>query len=1315
MKKVSDSKENKKTINRKNNKKEKSQYGSVTIFLAIIIVPMLIFAFTAMDICKIYMARDSASQATDLALNAGLSSFDSVLKDMYGLMATSSTEEELTEKIIDYYVATLNSSRITVDESGTVQNIIKNLLNSGISEDLGNNNNLLNVSHKTSLSTTGICATPIAVSSVSNPDVMHKQIVDYMKYRAPVYLVTGMLDKINVFKDLSNQTNATNAKLEFEETLSDINNSAIEAYCLFQLYFANNTIAETGTGTLNIPYPDEKTAKGLISKYQYSLGSHTLSSVKNGGYGLPDDALDSLARAAAKGRALKYYFDCFSSNQNKLIRDKAIEIKENVDTGLASEETLIENLRTAAKELTNYVSDDLSFFLNDLHQGANTWEKTGEKILTYMKDYYNDPQAGGYDTVHLTNADLLLQYYAPFYSGSSNLANSEFYTLCKKFFDAYNKAYSKAEATNSDALQEEIYSNYDNNYYSNFGTANDIADKIIKICTKIEEMIPDAYKSSNNDFTDFSKTAKELCEFLDKQIQITEELTHETTTNLLGQEKKNALDTVYDLFVEATKKAAQYSSAVDQIQTDNVRSGFNAQYVNDAKDIKELDLNDKNQLVKVLKENAEVYTKIRDGILSIEVFGEHVINFSAESGGKKKYVLYDNISSLIKQTPTSALKQLNPVTGNTTFPGNISISYWIDNNKQDIYNNNFYKEIVKIGNVDDNNTENTAAKEQVTNISKDAKEDSGMPKDDGNSGGESGSSDDSDSDFKPNSQDTFDKYVEKNNLNYETEKGDGSSQNISCDVSTDKDDKDVSSSTKDLLSSIGSYFEDLAKAARDDLYITEYLTNNFSCLTDALQSSSGEYKNTDKMMLSGQPFVTDGNANVEWFGAELEYILYGMDTKLGNQAAASGVIFAIRFVLNLIYSFTDAEIRSFTLAAATAACVGPLAFAVPLVQAVLHIGLSMAESAYDLMRLLEGSSVPIFKSQSTWVCKGTGVVRKIGTEVLETVSEKVIDTVSEEIIKKVEEVGGELTDSAVSSISEFEKMVDEEIDAIKEQVENDIIAPFENVIRRVMNVYGTAAKNMKDQVQSDIEELIKDLETNLGIDSDADYSDNLPKKVEAEVLKYMRSNAKSLTDTLTDNISNFISTANNMLATENDVESFTVLIKEKFSDLFGMIETTVSSLSGKVKEKVTEAIKSVSEEVQKGVTKGADKVKTAIQNKLNKSVRGHEDYDINYGGKASNTAMLSMDYKEYLYLFTVIGLACNESNMLQRAAVLMEANCKKNGAPDDYDINKAYTLIEGKGYCSVPTVFYGAVFKDGKWEFSGSNKYEFSYRSFAAY
>lgn len=1303
MKKVSDSREN---------KKEKSQYGSVTIFLAIIIVPMLIFAFAAMDICRVYMARDSASQATDLALNAGLSSFDNVLKDMYGLMATSSTEEELTKKITDYYVATLNSGGITVDESGTVQNLIKNLLESGISSELGENDNLLNVSHKTSLSAAGICATPVAVSSVSNPDVMHKQIVDYMKYRAPVYLVTGMFDKINVFKDLSNQTKATDAKLEFEETLSDINNSAIEAYCLFQLYFSNNTRAETGTGKLNIPYPDEKTAKSLISKYEYSSGQYKLYWSKDGNYGLSDNVLDHLARAAARGRALKYYFSCFE-NYNGLNQNTSINNEKNVDPGLISEKQLAEDLKKAADALVEFVGDDLSFLLNVNRKGEtvgssnNTEKKWGIFLLNEMQEYYKNPRSYGLDVTNMTNADRLLEYYAPFFSGSTS-TKTDFFYKSKDFFNAYNKATTKYNnGGNSQELQDALEKDYDD-----MGNAHEIAGNVIAICNRIRQILPGAYKSANDDFNNFSQTAKRLCEFLEKEIRITEELTHDPTTNLLGQQKKNVLDKVYDLFTEATKKAAQYSNAVDNIQTENVKSGFNAQYVNDAKDIKELDLSAKNQLVDTLKKNVEVYNRIKDALVTIKIYDTPVIDFLKESGGKKVYVRYDSIASLIKQTPSSAYKQLNPLTGNSDYPGEISINLWTDNNKKEIFDNTFYKEIEKIGSVDNDKNENTAVKEKVSDISKDAKEDSNMPKDDSNSNGGSGSSDNSDSDFKPNSRDTFNKYVEKNKLNYKTEKGDDS-QSISCDISTNKSDKEVSGGTKNLLSSIGSYFEDLAKAARDDLYITEYLTNNFSCLTDALQSS-GKY-NTDKLMLSGKPFVSNNTPNVEWFGAELEYILYGMDTKLGNQAAASGVIFAIRFVLNLIYSFTDAEIRSFTLAAATAACVGPLAFAVPLVQAVLHIGLSMAESAYDMMRLLEGSSVPIFKSQSTWVCKGTGVVKEIGKEVLETVSEKVIDTVSEEIIKKVDEVGEELSDSAVSAIGDFKQMVTDETDAIREQVENDIIAPFENVIRRVMNVYGSSAQNMKDQVQDDIEELIKDLETNLRIDPNANYSDNLPKKAEAEVLKYMKSNAKGLTDILVNSISELISTADGMQATEDSLKKFTKLIREKFSGLFNSINKSVESLRSTVEKKVTEAIKAVSKEVQKGVTKGADKVKTAIQNKLNKSVRGHEDYNINYGGKASNTAMLSMDYKEYLYLFTIIGLACNESNMLQRAAVLMEVNCKKNGAPDNYDINRAYTLIEGRGYCSVPTVFYGAVLKDGKWEFSGSNKYEFSCRSYAAY
>lgn len=94
-----------------------------------------------------------------------------------------------------------------------------------------------------------------------------------------------------------------------------------------------------------------------------------------------------------------------------------------------------------------------------------------------------------------------------------------------------------------------------------------------------------------------------------------------------------------------------------------------------------------------------------------------------------------------------------------------------------------------------------------------------------------------------------------------------------------------------------------------------------------------------------------------------------------------------------------------------------------------------------------------------------------------------------------------------------------------------------------------------------------------------------------------------------------------------------------------------------------------------------------------------------------------MNYKDYLYVFMLIGFCTPaETGMLERAAKVMEVNCRKGGAGDSYSLNSTATLITTDASASVRTVFYGAVFKDGKLDLSGKpDRYTFSCRSYAGY
>ena len=75
--------------------------GAVSIFLVIILVPVMTFSSLFVDASKVKLARGVASSAGDLALNTALTDYDTMLKDMYGLFATAQDTDELFSKLED--------------------------------------------------------------------------------------------------------------------------------------------------------------------------------------------------------------------------------------------------------------------------------------------------------------------------------------------------------------------------------------------------------------------------------------------------------------------------------------------------------------------------------------------------------------------------------------------------------------------------------------------------------------------------------------------------------------------------------------------------------------------------------------------------------------------------------------------------------------------------------------------------------------------------------------------------------------------------------------------------------------------------------------------------------------------------------------------------------------------------------------------------------------------------------------------------------------------------------------------------------------
>ena len=71
----------------------KNNRGSVTIFLTILLVPMLIISGVFVDVGRYQLAKAYVSNAADLTLRSHLANYDSALKEVYGLFAISQKEQ----------------------------------------------------------------------------------------------------------------------------------------------------------------------------------------------------------------------------------------------------------------------------------------------------------------------------------------------------------------------------------------------------------------------------------------------------------------------------------------------------------------------------------------------------------------------------------------------------------------------------------------------------------------------------------------------------------------------------------------------------------------------------------------------------------------------------------------------------------------------------------------------------------------------------------------------------------------------------------------------------------------------------------------------------------------------------------------------------------------------------------------------------------------------------------------------------------------------------------------------------------------------
>ena len=109
-----------------------NKHGSLTIFMSLILTVVIIFTTVLVDGGRIILAGNIVSGAGDMALNAGLTYYNSVLQDTYGLFAISKDMNELRKNLEVYFDATLKSNGLHD------QGLVKELVDIALSGSGGN-------------------------------------------------------------------------------------------------------------------------------------------------------------------------------------------------------------------------------------------------------------------------------------------------------------------------------------------------------------------------------------------------------------------------------------------------------------------------------------------------------------------------------------------------------------------------------------------------------------------------------------------------------------------------------------------------------------------------------------------------------------------------------------------------------------------------------------------------------------------------------------------------------------------------------------------------------------------------------------------------------------------------------------------------------------------------------------------------------------------------------------------------------------------------------------------------------------------------
>ena len=1271
------------------NKLMKEARGAISIFLALVLLPMVMVSSVFVDSSRIKLARSMGASAGDLTLNTALTNYDTELKTIYGLFATAQNMDEMMESLEDYYRQSIEAAGIDEDIASDFAGNIMDALKSETGTD-----DLMNIQ------LAGLDVEIPQGAHLGNPAVMKGQIVEFMKYRAPLSLGLGLIDSLSNLKDLNKQMDVVEKKNAFYEEHQTMLGHLEDAWYDIQKYQYKDK-------SLNFPTGDYiSTRKSALEAKKAPLQTAVTNTVR---YLYDYDNFKKI------NSTISVDYKCpYCGVASKKDEQSCTSCKEKWSFETGNQVWTVKWNDGAAKTVTPAYNKDKLATVDDVLNTLNKVQTALNKVTEFEKN-----TASAHHLFDSTVSDPVAQVYAVCQLYRSSKASSSYLQSVKDLLQNLvnlNSALTFCE--DEKALKEATIKEGSTGQWH----LDDKATKKLKSIASIQlshlhldsseqhgyfvafkNIIAKSNEYHTNNSSDVEKYKTEVQTAVQNAQSAANnfyKLINEKSIDL-----KNAISHLNSALKMLNGTSGNYKSARESWETSAKNLG------DDTMGQRDLDeLNDLKKIVTIDNLN-DLITRLTEAKKSLDNILTEIDNFKICDTSWRNITgtnSYTAMVNLIKNCPgqtfdsrikgvvakqNSAYDTIINDIKNTIKTGSIATTWATDKQPNlapsptRLYSwlyNNFYDENMTYGSTDNTDKINggDASLDDATSTIENSKA-KGQPDPTNIKGSQKVKAD-------------MSTYLKaKNGLpssRWEGEKEEGSTEDSPIqegEISSDADSMVSNDNNKSLLKSLMELATNIGRDLRDNLYVSEYIMKMFSYDTIEAEiydknntDSNAEFKGSfytaetddagktlytveqkyaayaaDMKTLTNVPITPELNY---LYGEEVEYILYGTAGKTGVYAT----IYALRFALNTVYAFTDAEINNCTMAAATALFgTPPLTPLIPVAKVAMTIALALAESGWDLYELNQGKAIPLIKNRDTWVMKPSGVACKVKEEALD-LAKKGVDKIvgegyrvlnealaatSEELDAMIknetlnaQDLAGSAVDAALGNLENYANQ------ALQRAVElcNQVNQEF------MMNETYSTAVSFGGKTADKVKEVTNRLKAWL-----TEQTGDQPIVAEAK---------KAAVDYLLANDSALITTLFETIEKQADPTQPTNFLDSELRKIKNRLYLEINNLTTKAGTALSNMKNNLEKELSDALKNGADELKNVLSSKLDECFNQIPVNNASPNGAASGmvSSLLSWRYSDYLRIFVTVGLFANEELMLLRIADVIERNMQHKNNED---------------------------------------------------